>query len=136
MQITLYIRNENWKQFVKEPNKSELINGLLRLHYSKSTPVSKDTKQIEYGNHDVNLIVDTFKKAFGTTKTTKYDRYAASRLAKEYGAKYTANSIKSYAERSKDKFAPSVNSVSEFETKLPAIRSFMERKRSERTIVE
>lgn len=88
----------------------------------------------EYGNHDVNTIINTFTKAFGTTKSTKWDRFAASRMAKKHGAELISGAMQALAQHSSDKFCPSVNNVSQFEEKLPSIAKFLNNKSADKEI--
>jgi hypothetical protein len=84
-----------------------------------------EPEKVEYGDKDINFVVNSFKDTFGTTKTTKYDRFAASRLIKKYDAGPIVSIMSALAKRSEDQFAPVVNSVSQFETKLPSIIKFL-----------
>lgn len=84
-----------------------------------------------YGNQDVNAIIKTFAELFGSTKTTKYDRFAASRMAKSphYGGSAgVVGMLRLYHSLSGDKYAPSVSSVAQLEEKLPAIVAFLRKK--------
>lgn len=134
MNITIYIDSENSEQFVNEPSKSGLINTLLRLHYTSPTPVKsteiaktdKPTPEQSYGNKDINIIVENFMRLFGQTKTTKYDRFAANRLIKKYqDPNRIVNILAALAHYQGEEYAPSANSISEFEKKLPSILSFL-----------
>lgn len=87
--------------------------------------------EITYGNPDVNSIVETFADLFGSTKVTRYDRWAAGRMArsKHYGgAEGVVVLIKLFHSLSDDRYAPRVSSVSQFDDKLPAIVSFVKSK--------
>lgn len=92
----------------------------------------------QYGNQDVNLIIQTFAQLFGSTKTTKYDRFAASRMAKSPhygGAAGVVGMLKLYHSLSGDKYAPSVSSVAQLEEKLPAIVAFLRKKNQESQVI-
>lgn len=92
-----------------------------------------------FGNRDVDLIVGTFADLWGTTKTTKYDRFAATRLAKSDrygGAEGIVGLLKLYHSLSTDKYAPSVSSVVQLEEKLPAIVNFLRKKGQEGEVVQ
>lgn len=109
------------------------------IHNSKkrlqrALDASETPTKAEYGNPEVNSIVNTFKESFGTTKTTKADRFAANRLAKKHGAESIAQAIKAFSAHAHEKFAPSVNNVAEFDNKLPSIVKFMSNKSSEQEI--
>jgi predicted DNA-binding protein YlxM (UPF0122 family) len=76
-------------------------------------------------DQNIQLIIDTFAKEFGTTKSTPYDRYAAKRLHVKYEASKIAEAIKALASLRNEPYTPTVNSVSQFETKLPQIIGFL-----------
>ena len=83
---------------------------------------------VEYGNHDINTIINTFSQAFGTTKSTKWDRFAAKRLLAKYPSELLVGAINALAGSQNDKYAPSVRSISQFEEKLPNIARFLNQK--------
>lgn len=78
-----------------------------------------------YGNADIDRIVNEFTETFGTTKISKYDRFAAQRLANKYGSQSIVGIIKLLAENNGAKYVPVVNSVSQLENKLPSILNFL-----------
>lgn len=82
-------------------------------------------KVTEYGNHDVNTILEAFKNAFGTTKATRYDRYAATRLSKAHGVDTILVAIAGLANGQGEKFCPTVNNVSQLEEKWPSVVRFL-----------
>lgn len=79
----------------------------------------------EYGDPDVNAIIDTFQEYFGTTKATKYDRFAAKRLAKKHTAKTVCEVIMALSQTTRYKFAPVVNSVSQLENKWVSVIRYL-----------
>ena len=79
----------------------------------------------EYGNHDVNDVLEAFKLAFGTTKSSRYDRYAATRLIKRHGAETVMVAIGGLANGQGERFCPNVNSVSQLEEKWPSVVRFL-----------
>lgn len=87
-----------------------------------------------YGNADVDRIVDKFKETFGTTKVSKYDRFAAGRLAKKYGSQAIVGIIDLLAGLQTEKYAPVTNSVVQLEEKLPSILNFLRKQRGEEVI--
>lgn len=87
-----------------------------------------------YGDKDVDLIVTTFADTFGVTKTSRYDRFAAHRLAQKYGAQAVAGIVRLLAENSTEKFAPVVNSVAQLEDKMPSVLNFLRNRRGEEVI--
>lgn len=90
----------------------ELLDGLKAIE--PKLPVS-------YGNKDVNAIVEAFKQSFGTTKTTKYDRWAAKRLSDAYGTDNIVKVIQALADISRDKYTPVVNNVAQLEQKWNSV---------------
>lgn len=77
---------------------------------------------------NVQLIVDAFSEAFGTTKTSRLDRFAAKRLHVKYGCRDVVQAIKALANSADDQYVPVVNSVVQFENKLPQIIRFLKNK--------
>lgn len=90
----------------------------------------------EHGNPDVNAIIGAFTESFGTTKSTKYDRWAAHRLAMKHGASVIVNIIKALAASRGDKYCPSVNSVKQIEEKWVNIANYIGRQQANNQVVE
>lgn len=84
-----------------------------------------EPKAVQYGNPDINTIVEAFKQSFGTTAASRYDRFAAKRLAEKHGAENIVKVIQVLSQRAGAKFAPSVNSVSELEKKWVSVGKFL-----------
>lgn len=84
-----------------------------------------------HGNADIDQVVDGFQEAFGNTKTTRYDRFAANRLVAKYGAQSVVGVIKLLASLSADKYAPSVSNVVQLEEKWVNILNFVRKKGQE-----
>jgi hypothetical protein len=78
-----------------------------------------------YGNADIDKVVEAFSMTFGTTKVSKYDRFAANRLCSKYGSQGVVGVIKLLGENSSVKYAPVVNNVAELENKMVSILSFL-----------
>ena len=78
-----------------------------------------------YGNNDVDRILQKFTNSFGTTKTTKYDRFSANRLATKYGGQSVCGVIQLLSEHSEAKYAPVVGSVSQLEEKWVSCVNFL-----------
>jgi hypothetical protein len=79
-----------------------------------------------YGNPDVNTICSAFMEAFNTTSVSKYDRFAAKRLAEKHGADRIAQLIKVFA-NSDGSFKPSISSVSMLEKKWVNVGEYMKK---------
>ncbi len=77
------------------------------------------------GDPDVSAVVDAFQIAMKTTATIKTDRYAASRLAKRFGLPTVVGTIQMLGERSREKYAPTVNNLTQLEQKWPSIQRFV-----------
>lgn len=88
-----------------------------------------------YGDKDVWAITERFKNNFGTTKTTKQDRYAAHRLAKKHGTEDILRVITALAQCADQPFAPGVNSVSQLDAKLPSVILFLKKQESISTVI-
>lgn len=89
-----------------------------------------------YGNPDVNAIVDEFKKQFGTTAASKYDRFAAKRLFTAHGTENVCKVIRALAHFSNDKYAPAVNSVRQLEEKWVSVIKFVGTKSNESQVIK
>ena len=85
-------------------------------------------------NKDVQAIVEAFSETFGTTAASKYDRFAASRLAKKHGADGIVKVIKLLGQNSGDKYTPVVNNVRQIEEKWPAIGAFFTRMKKQQRV--
>lgn len=88
-----------------------------------------------YGNVEVDQIVDKFADTFGTTKTSKYDRYAARRLAQKYGAQAVCGIIQLLGQNANARYAPVVGSISQLEEKWVSVLAFL-RKNAENEVVD
>jgi hypothetical protein len=86
---------------------------------------AEDLLNLNYGDAEISKICEAFKRVFGTTKTTRYDRYAAARLADKYTADIIVQLIEALAAKSNEPYAPTVGSVSQLEEKLVSVISFL-----------
>lgn len=80
---------------------------------------------VHFGNEEVSEVIEHFKEVFGTTRTSKWDRFAASRLVKKHGVPAILKVIDGLSATAGDKYGPSVNNVSQIEEKWPAIIRFL-----------
>lgn len=87
-----------------------------------------------YGDAEVDGVLEAFAATFGTTKASRHDRYAASRLVKRYGSPAIVGIIKLLGERSQDRYAPVVRSVSDLENKIVSVLRFLRKQSGEETI--
>lgn len=83
-----------------------------------------------YGDNDVERIVATFSQVFGTTKSSKRDRWAAHRLAEVHTSQAVCGIITILGQKSTERYAPVVASVAELEDKWVKVMAFL-RKQNE-----
>lgn len=96
--------------------------------------VAEQAKKEVYGNPEVAKIIDTFKQCFGTTTASKYDRWAAHRLAKKYGGDEIVKVIQVLSTHMTDKYCPTVNSVSQLDKKWVNVAAYFNRIKGEEAI--
>jgi hypothetical protein len=77
------------------------------------------------GQPDVAAIIDQFQLAFHTTAPNKTDRFAAARLAKRHGSATVVYIIQEFSKRTNEKYAPTINNVTQLEQKWPTIVRFV-----------
>ena len=87
--------------------------------------INEGVINLGYGDNDVEVIVQKFSETFGTTKTSKQDRWAAHRLAQKFGSQSVVGVIGLLAQNSDQKYAPVVNSVAELENKFVSVMNFL-----------
>lgn len=86
---------------------------------------------IGYGDKDVERVVQKFTDSFGTTKTSRQDRWAAHRLARKYGSQAVCGIIQILAENSTEKYAPVVGSITQLEEKWVSVLRFVRKQTEE-----
>lgn len=118
-----------------EVSRGTLYNARERVAPLLEALNTTDMKKITYGNPDINKIVETFSDCFGTTKVSKFDRFAAKRLAAKHSADAIVKVITALASLRGDKFCPNVNSVQHLEEKLPSVMNFL-KQQSDNVMVE
>lgn len=114
------------KSIVDDDIKAELV--LERLE-------EEGVLHLGYGDADIDRVVTTFTETFGTTRVSKYDRFAAQRLVRKYGAQSVVGIISLLAANSTEKYAPVVNSVQQLEEKLPSILNFLRNVKGDEVII-
>jgi hypothetical protein len=87
-----------------------------------------------HGDAEVDLIVDKFADTFGTTRTSRYDRFAARRLGVKYGSQAVCGIIQLLGEHRTDKYAPLVGSVTQLEEKWVSVLNFLRKLRRDEVI--
>lgn len=80
---------------------------------------------VGYGDKDVDRIIELFKATYITTGSSRYDRFAAARMAKTHGVESVCGIIAMLAKNHDQKFCPVVNSVAELEKKWVSVLSFL-----------
>lgn len=83
-----------------------------------------------FGNQEISEVIETFKQKFGTTRTSRYDRFAAKRLVDKHGAETVIQAITALSLLQSRDFAPSANNVVDIERKWPSIVKFLNGQRS------
>lgn len=87
-----------------------------------------------YGDADIDLVLNTFKECFETTKNTKLDRYAANRLVNKHSSQAVSVIIRLLKEHSDAPYAPVVNSVAQLEDKWASVLNFV-RKQGDNEVI-
>lgn len=109
----------------------ELVNSIVNNKPLAESIVERLNEEgflhIGKGAYDVDKIVEMFKECFGNTKTTKYDRYAAHRLAKVHGVAPVCKVIELLAKCHDYPYCPIVGSVAQLETKWVSVVAFLRR---------
>lgn len=104
---------------------TELIGDAVKAELVVERLQDEGLLQLGYGNGEVETVLHAFKDHFGTTKTSRTDRFAAHRLCQKYGGQAVAGVIKLLAERAGQPYAPVINSVTELENKWISVLSFL-----------
>lgn len=89
---------------------------------------------VGYGDADVDRVVQKFTDTFGTTKVSKYDRYAARRLAQKYGSQAIVGIIQLLGENREEKYAPVIGNIVQLEDKLVSVLNFLRKIKKSETL--
>lgn len=87
--------------------------------------IEEGVLHLGYGNADIDRVVSNFTETFGTTKTSRSDRWAANRLVSKYGVESVVVITKMLAENSQEKYAPVVGSITQLESKWISVLRFL-----------
>lgn len=87
-----------------------------------------------YGNADIDQVIEAFDQTFGTTKTSKYDRFAANRMVRKYSAQAVCVIIQTLGENRDAKYAPMVGNIAQLETKFVSVLHFLRTLDKDQTI--
>lgn len=82
-----------------------------------------------YGNADVDKVVRVFVDTFGTTKVSRTDRFATSRMVKKYGPDMVIGIITLLASKNGERFSPVVGSLTQLEAKWVNVINFLKNER-------
>lgn len=96
--------------------------------------IEENLLNLGYGDPDVDAVVTKFSETFGTTKTSKYDRFAARRLTTKYGRQAVCGIIELLASSSTEKYAPIVGSIAQLEDKWVSVLNFLRKQKGEELI--
>jgi hypothetical protein len=87
-----------------------------------------------YGNADIDKVVEAFTETFGTTKTSKPDRWAANRLVNKYGSQTVVGIVRLLGQYQGEKYAPVLNNVVQLEEKWVQVMNFLRKQNKGGTI--
>lgn len=87
-----------------------------------------------YGDADIDKVVEQFQETFGTTKTSRQDRWAANRLVKKYSSQAVCGIVKLLGENSTERYAPVIGSIAQLETKWVSVLHFLRSLTGDETI--
>ena len=122
----------------------DYVIGLVRQIVSCDEPTAKmlvdrlteeGLLHIGYGDADIDRVVGVFTETYGTTKTTRQDRWAAQRLVKKYGAQAVVGIIQLLASLSTERYAPIVGSVAQLEDKWISVLAFLRKHKGSEEII-
>lgn len=85
----------------------------------------EDLLNLHYGDQDVGKIIEVFKNSFHTTRTSKWDRFAAKRLANKHSVEAVCQIIQLLDQRQDYKYVPVINSISQLEDKWVNVIKFL-----------
>lgn len=119
-----------------EVSKQRIYDAKKRLEPVFKALEGVDAYKRDGRDKNIQSIIDTFSEAFGTTKASQYDRFAAKRLHVKHGAENIVKLINALAHGADDQYCPSVNSVSELEKKLVTVIQFVKKQATQNVMVE
>ena len=80
---------------------------------------------VRHGDKAIDTIVDTFKKQFGTTSASRYDRFAAKRLAERHGTDGVCKVIELLRQYQSEQYCPTIGSIQQLEQKWVSVGRFL-----------
>lgn len=89
-----------------------------------------------YGDADIDIVVQSFTDAFGATKVSRADRWAAGRLVKAHSAQGVVGIVRLLAQHSGEQYVPVVNNVAELENKFLSVLHFLRKTSGQDDIIE
>lgn len=114
----------NRRQYIVEMI-AKLIEDSIKAELVVERLEEEGVLHLGYGDADIDIVLESFVQAFGTTKTSKNDRWAANRLVKKYSAQAVVGIINLLAANTTQKYAPVPNSVVQLEEKWVSILNFL-----------
>lgn len=87
-----------------------------------------------YGDADVDIVVKKFTDTFGTTKTSRQDRFAAHRLTQKHGSRAVVGIIDLLATFNTERYAPVVGNITQLEEKWVSVINFLRKQKGDETI--
>lgn len=113
----------------------EIVTGVIGDKVSAEMVVDRLMEEgvlhLGHGNADIDIVVEQFQETFGTTKVSRYDRWAANRLVAKYGSQTVAGVIKLLGQSMGEKYAPVVGSIVQLETKWVSVMNFLRNLRTD-----
>lgn len=82
---------------------------------------------LTYGNEGIGKVTDAFKSSFNTTSISKWDRFAAGRLAKKHEADNVIQIIAIMAAAQGKPYCPSIASIRQLEEKWVLVGNWIKR---------
>lgn len=98
--------------------------------------IDEGVLNLDYGDDNIGLIVTAFTETFGTTTTTKYDRFAANRLANRYGVKAVTGVIGLLGKQRDLPYAPAPRSISDLEKKWVSVMNFLRKSNQQSEVID
>lgn len=108
------------KQYVTEQQAGAIVDRLIE----------EGVVNAHFGNQEISEVIETFKQKFGTTRTSRYDRFAAKRMVDKHGTETVIQAITALSMLQSRQYAPTVNNVSELERKWVGVVKFIKGEQS------
>lgn len=107
----------------------DLIKGIVKdeptANMVLDVLVEEGVLNLDYGDDNIGRVVTSFTETFGTTKTSKYDRFAAKRLSDRYGVQAVTGVITLLGRKRDEPYAPVVGNIKQLEDKWVSVLNFL-----------